>query len=955
LSTLIKLYHSAQRGQPQIVFLEGEAGIGKTRLATEFLAWAEVEGADVLQGRAFETGGQLPYQPVIEALRPRIERENAPDDLLSDIWLAELTRLLPELCDRYPDLPTPQGDKSVARNRLFEAVARLGQALAARAPLVLFIDDVQWADAASLDVLHYLARRFAESATPAFLLLTLPMGERGMRPALAEWRAGMERTVPLTRLQLSPLATEDILRLLQALGGENERRAADLERFGQWLFAETEGQPFYLMETLKVLLERGVLASRPNEEGGWKLDVTAAMEHETVVHGFFPPSVREVICARLDRLTPHAFALLVAGAVLGRGITFEYLCRVADLEEQDGLAALDEVLHSGLLYESERGGEGRGRMIGGHYVFAHAMIRAVVYAEAGEARRSIFHHRAVQTLQEAAAPPAELAYQAQAAGLAEPAFRWSLAAGDEAMRMVAVRDAIAFYEQARHLLAEGLLGTGTMLPAPEIEHLYTHLGRAYELDNEWEKARAIYTLMLVYAQDAGQLVMESTALNRLAILAAQQPVDLATAQTLLKAAWRAAEASGDQVTLAETEWNQAQIAIHAWKSKQALLHAEQALERALLTGLKELTARCLYTLGLSYAFGGRWKEVVAYAEEARTLYAAIEDQAIDATGLSAQLTYAGFPPSWQLTNRAMEVLCLGLLALGHVNLGEPQAGAHVARVALDISQQINNVWVQAYSVLNLNHALLEVGEYEEALQVTQQGVELARTLPNPTLLYFMLTVLGAVHQAMLRLEEAHEALVESLALTDAIAIRSYQVLATSRLCANQALAGDWKNAHAYALETVAVRNSIETSLLFIDFIRYYETEALLQGGDEAWAREDMQRFGASISTNRRHRLPYLRALATQAQWDGETREAIASLQEAAMLANEIGLPGELWQIQMALGEAYISQGEREQAYQTFARAVSIVQELAEKMKDEELRTNFLAAPAVQRVLERGRV
>jgi tetratricopeptide (TPR) repeat protein len=303
----------------------------------------------------------------------------------------------------------------------------------------------------------------------------------------------------------------------------------------------------------------------------------------------------------------------------------------------------------------------------------------------------------------------------------------------------------------------------------------------------------------------------------------------------------------------------------------------------------------------------------------------------------------------------MEVLCLGLLALGHVNLGEPQAGAHVARVALDISQQINNVWVQAYSVLNLNHALLEVGEYEEALQVTQQGVELARTLPNPTLLYFMLTVLGAVHQAMLRLEEAHEALVESLALTDAIAIRSYQVLATSRLCANQALAGDWKNAHAYALETVAVRNSIETSLLFIDFIRYYETEALLQGGDEAWAREDMQRFGASISTNRRHRLPYLRALATQAQWDGETREAIASLQEAAMLANEIGLPGELWQIQMALGEAYISQGEREQAYQTFARAVSIVQELAEKMKDEELRTNFLAAPAVQRVLERGRV
>ena len=239
----------------------------------------------------------------------------------------------------------------------------------------------------------------------------------------------MERALPLTRLQLSPLTTEDILRLLQAWGGKDRRQAANLERFGQWLFAETEGQPFYLMETLKVLLERGVLASRPNEEGGWILDCTTAMEHETVVRGFFPPSVREVICARLDRLTPNAFALLAAGAVLGRGITFGHLCQVADLEEEVGLPALDEVLHSGLLHESEREA---GHMAAGSYVFAHQKIRAVVYAEAGEARRYIFHRRALQALQAAAAPAAELAYHALAARLAEPAFHWSIAAGDEA-------------------------------------------------------------------------------------------------------------------------------------------------------------------------------------------------------------------------------------------------------------------------------------------------------------------------------------------------------------------------------------------------------------------------------------------------------------------------------------------------------------------------------------------
>src|SRR6266480_7929839 len=520
LSTLIKVYHTAQRGQTQVVLLEGEVGIGKTRLASEFLAWAEVEGADVLRGQAFETGGQLPYRPMIEALRPRIERENAPDDLLSDLWLAELARLLPELCDRYPDLPAPVGDKSVARNRLFEAVVRLGQALAARTPLVLFIDDVQWADAASLDVLHYLARRFAESQTPAILLLTLRMGERDMPPGLAEWRTGMERAVPLTHLQLGPLTAEDILRLLQAFGGKDAGRSADLERFGQWLFTETEGQPFYLIETLKVLLERGALTSRPNEDEGWTIDFTAAMEHEMVVRGFFPPSVREVICARLDRLPPNAFALLAAGAVLGQGITFELLCQVADLEEEVGLPALDEVLHSGLLHESERE---VGHMAAGRYVFAHPKIRAVVYAEAGEARRSIFHRRALQALQAAAAPAAQLAYHALAAGLAEPAFHWSIAAGDEAMRVVAVRDAITFYEQARHLLTEPVpsLNLEATLSAPEIENLYTQLGRAYELNTEWEKARRAYTSLLAYAQDARQPAMEGAALNCLAALAAQ--------------------------------------------------------------------------------------------------------------------------------------------------------------------------------------------------------------------------------------------------------------------------------------------------------------------------------------------------------------------------------------------------------------------------------------------------
>ncbi len=111
------------------------------------------------------------------------------------------------------------------------------------------------------------------------------------------------------------------------------------------------------------------------------------MKHEMVVCGFFPPSVREVICARLDRLAPNAFALLVAGTVLGQHSTFAHLCQVADLAKQEGLSALDEVLHGGLLQESERKREESGQMTSGRSMFAHTLIQAVVSAEAGEARR----------------------------------------------------------------------------------------------------------------------------------------------------------------------------------------------------------------------------------------------------------------------------------------------------------------------------------------------------------------------------------------------------------------------------------------------------------------------------------------------------------------------------------------------------------------------------------------
>jgi DNA-binding SARP family transcriptional activator len=458
-ATLKKLYQTAPSHRTQMVVLIGEAGIGKTRLATEFLTWAAVQGADILHGRAVETGGRLPYQPLVEALRHRLEREQAPDDLLSDIWLAELSRLLPELRERYPDLPLPTSGlgEAEARLHLFEAVARLFQALGEQSPVVLFLDDLQWADAASLDLLQYIGRRCSESGTPVLALLTLREEGLAQTPALGDWLSSLERELSVARLLLGPLSAEASMRLLRLLGQKeqaqetrHERTAPALERFGQWLFAETGGHPFFLMETLKALLQQGLLTLRQTESGQWAINLDEATRTGSHVRTLLPASVRELVRARLSRLSPETRELLAAGAVLGHGFTFERLCQVAEMPEREGLRALDEGQRDGLLLEVSHNESFSSQP---SYTFAHDKIREVVYAEVGEARRRVLHRRALEVLQRDAAPVTELAHHAKASRLLEPAFRFSVAAGDEAMRLFANTEAHYHYTQALEILS----------------------------------------------------------------------------------------------------------------------------------------------------------------------------------------------------------------------------------------------------------------------------------------------------------------------------------------------------------------------------------------------------------------------------------------------------------------------------------------------------------------------
>jgi len=351
-------------------------------------------------------------------MRCRLERGNAPDDLFSDVWLAELSRLLPELSDLYPDLPIPATDEALGHNRLFEAIARLIQLWAAQRPLVLILDDMQWADTATLDLMLYLARSLVQQPAPVLLLLNLRTEAYTYLEPQPSWLIALKRThISLTTLELAAFTKEETQRFVQALAwtekqpeavndsstdgchdsGEPFTCRGALVSFADWLYVQTRGQPFYLVEILKGLLEREIILPSLQGNGTWGLVLSDLLLAQTPIGDLIPTNVRELIRSQLAQLTPSAWALLVAGAVLGKGLTFERLCQVAQLDEQTGLHAMEELIQGGLLCEENLAEESQAFY---GYTFPREVIREVVYQEAGATRLRLVQRRVSLVLRE---------------------------------------------------------------------------------------------------------------------------------------------------------------------------------------------------------------------------------------------------------------------------------------------------------------------------------------------------------------------------------------------------------------------------------------------------------------------------------------------------------------------------------------------------------------------------
>ncbi len=441
LASLKNALESMLSARGQAVLVAGEPGIGKTRLAEEALVYARLRGCLALTGRCYEQEVNVPYLAFTEVLRSAVG--SLPNERLTELVGAygpELIKLIPELSRRLPDVtPSLPLEPDQERLRLYHAASGFMVGLARAQPLVLLLDDLHWADAASLQLLRHLAR--AIRSERVLVLGTYRDVEVDPDHPLSSALSEMNRERLHQRVLVRGLTPPHMAAMVQSI---LQTRQPVSDEFRDLIYRETEGNPFFVEEVLKHLVEIGALYI---EEGGWQRKPIDEID--------VPQSIREVIGRRLKRVSDPCQRVLGLAAVLGRRFRFEVLQAVGELREEELLDALEEGMRAQLVREESDAGEVE-------YDFVHAVIREVLYDRLSLRRRMTLHQKVGEALERQYAVRIEavvedLAHHFTRAphgeGL-EKAIRYSLEAARKAMGLFAHEEAVRYYQNAAELLGE---------------------------------------------------------------------------------------------------------------------------------------------------------------------------------------------------------------------------------------------------------------------------------------------------------------------------------------------------------------------------------------------------------------------------------------------------------------------------------------------------------------------
>jgi DNA-binding SARP family transcriptional activator len=606
------------------VILEGEAGIGKTRLAEEFLAYVRTQGGTTLTVRCYEGETNLAYGPFVEGMRA-VMAEPSCFGRLEDIpahGLSEAARLLPELANIYPGLPpAPPLDSPGAQSRFFEGLSQVMLAWCRNIrPSVLFLDDLHWADEASLDLLTYVVRR--PQGRPLCLLTAwrseqVPVGHR-LRHLLAEaQRTGAATLVPLSRLSHS--AVLELVRSTQAAG------ANWVEKLGEHLYRETEGLPFFLIEYLAMMAKSPEVAGQED----WVM----------------PASVRDLLRSRLAVVSETGWQLLTSAAVIGRSFGFDILREASGRSDEETITALEGLMAHGVIIEV-RDQVGEQEPV---YDFCHEKLRSFVYEETSLARRRLLHRRVGESMvsrvrgrTNLGSMAGQIAHHYRLAGQETEAAEFFKLAGEHARNLFANAEALAHFRAALalgHLEAaaiqeaigdlqtlSGKYGealtayeTAAALGQPErLGRLEHKLGGVYHRQGEWDLAERHFQAAL----DA--LGPEGSPGERAQVYAdwsrtAHRRGQTERALELARQALELAEVSGDVRALAQAHNILGNLANGAEKPEEARHHLQQSLALAEQLGDPGVRAAALNNLALAYGAAGQIEEAIKLAETGLSL------------------------------------------------------------------------------------------------------------------------------------------------------------------------------------------------------------------------------------------------------------------------------------------------------------------------------------------------
>jgi DNA-binding SARP family transcriptional activator len=463
LSTLTQLWKRARDGARQVAVIGGEPGIGKTRLAAEIAVLAKVDGARVLYGRCDEDLG-VPYQPFVEALREYVE--TCDDAALAGglgRYSGELVRLVPELSSRLPDAAAPlHSDPATEQYRLFQAVVEWLLAASDAEPLVIVLDDLHWAAQPTVLLLRHVMR--SERAGRFLLLATYRQSELHDAHPLSEMLADANVSAPtsqMERIDLHGLDARAVARFVESASGRDLGDAG--HRFAQTVHVETAGNPFFVNEIVRSLMESGEFDSTV---------VGTDESHDRRPRDIrIPPAARDVVLRRLGRLSDDVQHVLALAAVVGTEFDVDVLEALVDVDVDALITALEDGVAARLIVEARPN----------RFSFAHAITRGALYDRLSESRRLRLHGRVADAMEvtyagDLSAHSSELAYHYADAN-PDKAVRYAIEAAEAALDSLAFEDAV---NVGRRGLAavERARATGALVPLAEECDLLLALGKA---------------------------------------------------------------------------------------------------------------------------------------------------------------------------------------------------------------------------------------------------------------------------------------------------------------------------------------------------------------------------------------------------------------------------------------------------------------------------------------------